>query len=70
MDADGVKRVRGAAHFRYAAGTQQWARKMAFTNCVRALPDRYAQFSLRCDDAGRTASLLSSATEEDGARGR
>ena len=57
-----------AAGFRYAAGTRPGRRP--FTTSVRLLPDRYAQFPLRCNDAGRAGSLLSSATEEDGARGR
>ncbi|GHK00200.1 hypothetical protein SY2F82_19970 [Streptomyces sp. Y2F8-2] len=60
MNEDVVKRLRGAGGFRYPAGT----RSAGFTTTrVRPLPDCDAQISLRCNDAGRAVSLLSSETE-------
>ena len=65
MDEDGVKWVPVADRFSYPADT---GRRATATTCVRLLSDRDAQIPLRCNDAGGTGLLLSSETEEDGAR--
>lgn len=68
MDEDAVKWVPVACGL--PLSSRYGSRRQSATTRVLLLSDRDAQISLRCDDAGRKASLLSSATDEDGASKR
>ncbi|GLP63408.1 hypothetical protein TUSST3_00300 [Streptomyces sp. TUS-ST3] len=71
MDEDGVKSLPVAPRFRYPADTHTGCALVASaTTRVRLLSDRDAQIPLKTNDAGRVGLLLSSETEEDGARER